>query len=416
MPAHTPPAAMKRLVVVGASLAGLRAAQAARAAGFEGEILVIGDETHPPYTRPPLSKELLVGGQTAEQCGLPHGTLEVTWRLGVKATGLDREAGQVHLADGSHIDYDRLIVATGCRARPWHGPGAELEHVHTLRSIDDALALRAALDRPGVRLLIVGAGFIGCEVAASARKLGAEVTVVDIAPHPMLPLGPELGARCAHMHESHGVEIRCGVGIGAVHPDGLVELGDGGELQADVVLMALGALPNVEWLAGSGLTLDPGVACDGSLTTLHDPDILAAGDLAAWPHPLAAGARVRVEHWTVAAEHGQLAGRNALLAPEERRPHAAPPYFWSDQYETKIQAVGFPTLADSLEVLEQTPEGDRLVAVGARDGQLIGVVAFNAAKRLNWYRRQLAGEAPDLEQVKEEVAADASALGVVARA
>jgi NADPH-dependent 2,4-dienoyl-CoA reductase/sulfur reductase-like enzyme len=237
------------------------------------------------------------------------------------------------------------------------------------------------------------------------------VTVVDIAPHPMLPLGPELGVRCAHMHESHGVEIRCGVGIGAVHDDGLVEFTDGSELQADVVLMALGALPNVEWLAGSGLTLDPGVVCDRSLTTLHDPDILAAGDLAAWPHPLAAGARVRVEHWTVAAEHGQLAGRNALLAPEERKPHVAPPYFWSDQYDTKIQAVGFPNLADSLEVLEQTAEGDRLVAVGARDGQLVGVIAFNAAKRLNWYRRQLAGEAPDIEQTKASVLADPGALG-----
>jgi len=407
---------MRQLVVVGASLAGLRAAQAARAAGFDGELVVVGAESHAPYTRPPLSKELLAGAQTPEQCSLPHATLEVTWRLGTRATGLDRERRRIHLDGGEELGYDRLIVATGCRPRPWHGPGADLPGVHMLRNLEDAVALREAL-RPGTRLVIVGAGFIGCEVAATARGLGAEVTVIDIARHPMLPLGPELGARCGRVHEERGVDIRCQTGIARVlgtERVAAVELGDGSRLEADVVLMALGAHPNVEWLAGSGLTLDPGVACDGTLTSVDDPDILAAGDLAAWPHPLAGGARVRVEHWTVAAEHGQLAGRNALLAPGDRLPHEVPPYFWSDQYEMKIQAVGFPTLADGLEIIEQSVEGDRLVAVGARDGRLVGVVAFNAAKRLAWYRRQLAAGAPALSDVRELVAADAGALGIPA--
>jgi 3-phenylpropionate/trans-cinnamate dioxygenase ferredoxin reductase subunit len=152
------------------------------------------------------------------------------------------------------------------------------------------------------------------------------------------------------------------------------------------------------------------------LTTVHDPDILAAGDLAAWPHPLAGGARVRVEHWTVAAEHGQLAGRNALKAPEARTPHEAPPYFWSDQYETKIQAVGFPTMADGLEIIEESAEGDRLVAAGARNGQLVGVIAFNAAKRLAWYRRQLAGKTIAMDHIRTLVAGDAGALGTPVRA
>ncbi|HLJ02603.1 MAG TPA: FAD-dependent oxidoreductase [Solirubrobacteraceae bacterium] len=396
-----------RLVVVGASLAGLRAAQAARAAGFEGKLTVVGDESHLPYTRPPLSKELLCGVQTPEQCALPHGSLDVQWRLGAAATGLDRAAHQVLLADGERIGYDRLVIATGCRARTW--PGPELEGVVTLRDLDDALALRASLTS-GARLLIVGAGFIGCEVAASARKRDVEVTVVDIAGQPMLPLGAELGARCARLHEEHGVDLRLGTGVSRLDlPQ--VELTDGTKLEADVVLMALGAIPNTEWLRDSGLELNPGVVCDATLTTTADPDVLAAGDLVSWPHPLARGELVRVEHWTVAAEHGQLAGRNALLARAERMPHDPPPYFWSDQYDVKIQAVGFPTAAERLEILELSPDGDRLVAVGAQDGQLVGVIAFNAAKRLAWYRRQLAGGPARMDQIRELVTADAGALG-----
>jgi NADPH-dependent 2,4-dienoyl-CoA reductase/sulfur reductase-like enzyme len=228
----------------------------------------------------------------------------------------------------------------------------------------------------------------------------------------MLPLGPELGARCAQRHADHGVEIRCGIGIKAltgadrVHT---VELTDGSTIPADAVLLALGAVPNVEWLSGSGLELDGGVVCDATLTTTRDPDILAAGDLASWPHPLADGERVRVEHWTVAAEHGQLAGRNALQDPADRTPHVAPPYFWSDQYDDKLQAVGFPGRADALEILERTPDGGRLVAVGARDGALVAVIGVNAAKRVAWYRRQLATR-PALDDIKALVAEDAGAL------
>lgn len=400
---------MRRLVIVGASLAGLRAAQAARAAGFDGELVVVGDEAHLPYTRPPLSKELLAGAQTPEDCAFPSQAVEAEWRLGVAASGLDRARRVVRLADGDEVPYDRVIVATGCRARQW--PGAE--GVHTLRSLDDALALKRALaERP--RVAIVGGGFIGCEVAATARKQGLEVTVIDIAPYPMVPLGPELGARCADMHREHGVDLRLGAGVRALQGTRL-ELTDGTRIDADLVVMALGAVPNSEWLDGSGLELDPGLACDATLTARGDENVLGAGDVISWPHALADGEQVHVEHWTTAAEHGQLAGRNALLPVSERAAHELPPYFWSDQYDVKIQAVGFPARADRLEILESTPAGDRFVAAGARDGRLVGVVAFNAAKRLGWYRRQLPAR-PSFEHIRSVVAADEKALGATVAA
>jgi NADPH-dependent 2,4-dienoyl-CoA reductase/sulfur reductase-like enzyme len=406
---------MRRIVVVGASMAGLRAAQAARAAGFDGELVVVGDERHLPYTRPPLSKDLLAGRHTVDRCAFPCDALDAQWRLGVPATGLDRDRRRVILADGDTVPYDRLIVATGCRARPWPGVGGDLEGVHTLRTLNDALALRAALSR-SPRVAIVGAGFIGCEVAATARARGLDVTLVDVAAYPMLPLGPELGARCADIHRAYGVDLRLRTGVGALLGRDRVEaleLNDGSRVEADLVLVALGVRPNADWLAGTGLRLDPGLACDGTLTALGDPDVLGAGDVASWPHPLADGDQVRVEHWTVAAEHGQLAGRNVLVDPHERAVHDAPPYFWSDQHDVKIQAIGFPTRATRLEVLECSPDGERLVAAGVRDDRLVGVVAFNASRRLGWYRRRL-GEPAPFEALRRAALADETALGAPA--
>jgi 3-phenylpropionate/trans-cinnamate dioxygenase ferredoxin reductase component len=404
-----------RLVVVGASLAGMRAAQAARAKGFDGELTVIGSEPIPPYTRPPLSKELLGGAQHAADVDLRSDQLDVRWRLGVSATGLDRGARVVRLADGDEIPYDRVIVATGCRARPWPvGRVAvhELAGVHTLRDLDDALALRAELDGAR-RLTIVGAGFIGCEVAATARKLGVEVTLIDIAPTPMLPLGPELGARCAEIHRGHGVDVRLGTGVGAIDGSGgrVAAVTVGGErIETDVLLIALGSALNDEWLHDSGLTLDGGLQCDATLTSTTDPDVLGAGDIVSWPQSLLGGERARVEHWTVAAEHGRLAGANALLAPAERAPHAVAPYFWSDQYDVKIQAVGFPARAETLRILESTADGDRFVAAGERDGRLVGVIGFNAAARVAWYRRRLTPDAT-VAALADAVAAEPKALG-----
>lgn len=403
---------MKRLVVVGASLAGLRAGQAARKAGFDGEVVMVGKERHRPYTRPPLSKELLAGEHTVDRVDLPCDELSIDWRLGAAAASLDRARQRVVLEDGDEVAYDRLILATGSRPRRWPGPGAELKGVHVLRDLDDALALRKAFDeRP--RVAIVGAGFIGCEVAQTARKEGLDVTLIDVAATPMLPLGPELGVWCAELHRDNGVDLRLGAGIAGLTGDGqvrAVELTTGESIPADVVVVGLGALPNTEWLVGSGLTVDPGLHCDGTLTAIGDPDILAAGDIVAWPHPLADGEAIRIEHWTVAAEQGQLAGRNALVEPGERKAYVSPPYFWSDQYDMKIQSLGLPGRADGVELLESTPDGSRRVYGGARDGRLVGIIAINAARRLGSYRMALE-DPPGFEELRARVPDDPGALG-----
>jgi len=402
---------MRRLVIVGASLAGHRAAQAARGAGFDGDVIVVGEERHPPYTRPPLSKELLAGEQEVDRVHFPCDKFEAQWRLGVSAVRLDRDRRCVVLSDGDELAYDRLILATGSRARPWPGSGAELDGVHVLRNLDDALALRAAFERRP-RVAIVGAGFIGCEVAQTARKHGLDVTLIDVADTPMLPLGPTLGKWCAELHRGNGVDLRLGTGVAGLLGNGhveAVELSDGERIAADVVVVGLGAIPTTEWLAGSGLTLSPGLECDATLTAVDDPDILGAGDIVSWPHPLAGGEVLRIEHWTVAAEQGQLAGRNALVPHAERKPYDAPPYFWSDQYDEKSQSRGLPEGAEHLEVVEAPPERTRVVYAGERDGRLVGIVAINAARRLGSYRMALA-EPPAFDELRATVAADPGAL------
>jgi 3-phenylpropionate/trans-cinnamate dioxygenase ferredoxin reductase subunit len=421
------------IVIVGASLAGLRAAQAIRKAGHDGRVVMVGAEQHAPYTRPPLSKELLAGEHEADRCALPGGDVDVEWRLGTVATGLDLARREVVLAPGDEgaresgvagrggdegarggerLGYDRLLIATGSRPRHWPGEPIELDGVHMLRDLDDALALRAALDeRP--RLAVVGAGFIGCEVAATARKRGLDVTLIDIADHPMTALGRAVGARCADLHRAHGVALRLGVGVDGFEGADRIEavrLADGSRVEADVAVVALGAIPNTDWLADSGLELQPGVVCDATLAARDAQHVFCAGDVAAWPHPMAENGVIRIEHWTNAAEQGAAAGRNLLAAPAERAPYDAVPYFWSDQYDVKIQSVGLPARAERVTVLEATPEGDRVVLGGERDGRLVAAIGFNAMRRLAFYRGRLAAM-PAFDEVVAAVRADDKALG-----
>ena len=404
------------IVIVGASLAGLRAAQAIRRAEYDGEVVLVGSEQHMPYTRPPLSKELLAGEQEAEQTALPGRDVDVTWRLGETAVDLDWPAHEITLDGGDTLRYDKLLIATGSRPRHWPGDPIELEGVHMLRTLDDALALRSVLTTGSPRLVVIGAGFIGCELAASARKLGVEVTVLEAFHHPMPALGEMVGDRCAELHRAHGVDLRLGTAVEGFEGSGRVEavrLADGTRVEADVVLVALGAVPNTDWLIESGLELQPGVVCDETLAARDAKDVYAAGDAAAWPHPMADGGTIRIEHWTNAAEQGAAAGRNLIAADGERNAYAAVPYFWTDQYDVKIQSVGLPARAERVQMLEASPEGDRWVAAGVRDGRMVAAIGWNAMRRLAFFRGRLA-EMPPIDDVVAAVTQDEKALGAPA--
>lgn len=296
-----------RIVIVGASLAGLRTAQALREQGHDGELTVVGDEPHLPYDRPPLSKQLLDGSWTRAQLDLPVAPdLDVQWRLGQPAHSLDLGTRTVHLGDGQHLAYDGLVLATGARARPW--PGTPPPGVLSLRSADDAAALSAAMTTVD-RLLVVGAGFLGGEVAAAARRRGLAVTLVEPQDQPLLAVGgPVLGAFVADLHRNAGVNLRLTTRVATFNSDSRgrlsgADLDDGTQIAAELALVALGALPNIDWLAGSGLVLDSGVVCnalcqpvlaDGTVAS----GVVAAGDIARWPHPLRPGATGAHRHST----------------------------------------------------------------------------------------------------------------------
>jgi NADPH-dependent 2,4-dienoyl-CoA reductase/sulfur reductase-like enzyme len=360
---------VNRIVVVGASAAGLATAETLRREGFAGSLTLIGEEIDPPYDRPPLSKQILASTWDAERLALRTldqlTALRLDLRLGVRATGLDRRARTVRLSDGTDVPYDGLIVATGVRPRRLPGAGA-----HVLRTVKDALALRKAL-RPGTRLAIVGAGFLGAECAAVARGLGCEVVLLEPAPVPLAhAVGERIGQVLSQAHRDHGVDLRTGVTVTGVTGDG-VSLGGGASVTADEVLVAIGSRPNTEWLESSGLTLDDGLVCDEYSAAA--PEIYAAGDVARWHHPLF-GVPMRIEHRTNAAEQGLAAARN-LLHPAARTPFAPVPYFWSDQYDLKIHAYGYLRGHDAVEVVEGSLADRRFLAAYRKDDRLVGAVA-----------------------------------------
>src|SRR3954470_7696046 len=310
---------VSRLVVVGASLAGLRAVEAARKPGFEGAITLIGAERHLPYDRPPLSKEFLDAAKPDTEELIPFfrsddvfaDELRVELLLGAPATGLDI-GRRVVLVGEREVGYDALIIATGSQLRTL--PGSEhLDGVHGLRTLDDSLAVRAALDA-GARTVVIGAGFIGSEVASSAHKRGVDVTVVEALATPRVrATGTVMGAAIASLHDRNGTTLLCGTGVKALEGDGHVQrvvLDDGTVIDADLVVVGIGVIPCTSWLEGSGLTIDNGVVCDETLWT-GSPGVYAAGDVANWLNPMF-GVRQRMENWTAAAEQGAAAARNAL--------------------------------------------------------------------------------------------------------
>lgn len=381
---------MRRIAVVGASAAGLAAAETLRREGYDGTITLVGDEPEPPYDRPPLSKQVLASEWQPDRLALRApadlAALDLDLRLGIAATGLDLVARTVRLADDSEVPYDGLVIATGVRPRRLPGEGA-----HVLRTLDDALMLRERLT-PGRRLVVVGAGFLGAEAAAVARRLGARVTLLEPAAVPLAhAVGAEVGQMLARAHADRGVELRCGVTVTEVTEDG-VRLADGEEVEADEVLVAVGSLPNTEWLGGSGLAVGDGVVCDEFCEAARN--VYAAGDVARWYNPLF-GTSMRIEHRTNAAEQGMAAARNLLAAPEARKPFAPVPYVWSDQYDMKVQAYGFLRGHDEVAVMEGDLSERRFVAAYRTGDRVSGALAVGMPPRVmrRWRQAIVTGAA-----------------------
>ncbi len=376
------------VVVVGAGLAGLRAAETLRQEGLTGRVVLVGEEPHPPYDRPPLSKQVLAGAWEPERTVLAdHERLAaqgIEHQPARRAVSLDVEGRAVTLDDGSRICADAVVVATG--AAPRRLAGTEGEWPRVLRTLDDAVSLRHEVLRhgPGCKVVVVGAGFIGSEVASTCHELGAEVVVLEALDTPLEPaLGPVVGAACAALHASSGVELRTKATVRALSaPEGSspgrVTLADGTSLVADVVVVGIGVVPRTDWLAGSGLELHDGVRCDPALCGA--PGIVAAGDLARWWHE-GLGEEVRIEHWQVAAEQGVAAARS-LLAGQEAPAFAPVPYFWSDQYGVRIQVLGRPRPSDEVVVVDGSLNGGRFVALYAHHGRLTAAIGVSRPRQL----------------------------------
>jgi NADPH-dependent 2,4-dienoyl-CoA reductase/sulfur reductase-like enzyme len=415
------PAHASRVVVVGAGLGGLRAAEQLRTAGYSGQVVVLGDEPHLPYSRPPLSKEGLATGLDHETVAFRRKASvdDVVWRLGgptSTVTGADLAARTVHLADGTELAYDGLVMATGVSARrlPLDAP---LPWRRVVRTLDDATTLREHLT-PGTHVVVIGAGFIGCEVAATARLLGCEVDVVDPMAVPLLrPLGAELGGEIRRRHEGHGVRFHLGRTIAGIDGDDgprQVTLDDGTGLPATVVVEAVGSVPNVAWLEGNSLDLADGVRCDTGLRAVGPAgplrDAVAVGDIARFPNVLFDDVPRRVEHWNFPTETAKRAGRvlaadlAASAAGRDSGDDADPiealgdftpmPAFWSDQFDIRLQSFGLPGIGgDDIRLLEGELAAE--CAVGYhRDGVLVGVVFLGLAARFSHYRGLIAARQP----------------------
>lgn len=390
----TPP--LDRVVVVGASLAGLSALETLRQEGFEGELIAVGAEPALPYDRPPLSKQVLQGTWEPDKTALrdqsQYDGLGVTWHLGRRATALDIAERAVTLDDGEPLPYDGLVIATGATPR-WLEGATDRAGIHVLRTLDECLALREEFET-ATRVCVVGAGFIGAEVAASARLRGLDVTMLEALPAPLARAFPsEMGAACAALHLDHGVDLRCGVTVAGFEGDGRVSgvrLGDGSVVEADVVVIGVGVVPETGWLESSGLPLDNGVVCDSTCATAA-PGVVAAGDIARWPNNLF-GETMRVEHWSNAVEQGTAAAKRLLAGPGETADFTPVPYFWSDQYDAKIQFLGRCCPTDEVRIVDGSVDEGRFVALFGRDGRLVGVLAFSRPRLLMAYRKLLAAK------------------------
>jgi NADPH-dependent 2,4-dienoyl-CoA reductase/sulfur reductase-like enzyme len=377
------------IVIVGASLAGTRAAETLRAEGFTGTITMVGDEPHKPYDRPPLSKNFLAGEWDTDRIALrkPEALdeLQLTWKLGAAATALNTKNSSITLATGETITYDGLIIATGGVVRRLPNQPA-LAGIHVLRSIDDAEHLRTELHE-GTRVVVIGAGFIGLEAAATATKRGASVTVLEGLDAPLIrALGPEMGRAIGDVHTRNGVTIRCGVSVASINGTTRVEsisLANGEEVPADVVIVGIGVAPATSWCEGSGLTIADGIVCNAQLNAGPE-NVFAAGDVLRWPNHLFTDVEetMRVEHWTNAAEQGAHAAKNLLAALNntEQTPYEAVPFFWSDQFDARIQFLGRVTKDAVAQVVAGNPADGKWCAMYVANNRLVGVLGVSMPK------------------------------------
>ncbi|WP_373299737.1 NAD(P)/FAD-dependent oxidoreductase [Streptomyces xantholiticus] len=397
-----------RIVVVGASLAGLRAAETLRDKGFAGSLTMIGDEPYEPYDRPPLSKQVLLGMAPADSTALPRRrAVDATWRLGVPATGLDMAARRVRLADGDEVPYDRLLIATGVRARPWPREAeAELDGVFVLRTREEGAALARRLADGPKRVFVIGAGFTGSEIASACRERGLSVTVAERGAAPLVgALGGVVGAVAADLQREHGVDLRCGVMVTSLEGDSsgrvrAAHLSDGSTVETDVVVVSLGATRNTEWLAGSGLGAGPrGIACDAGcrafdIRGIVTDDIYVAGDVARSPHALFGYQFLSLEHWGNAVAQAEIAAHNMISESADRLPHMWVPAFWSSQFGVNIKSVGVPSLGTEIMVPQGTLASRRFIGVYGYQGRVIGAVAFDHARWLPFYQELVETTAP----------------------
>ena len=392
----------ERIVVVGACAAGISAAETLREEGFSGEIVMLNGEMHAGYDRPPLSKSFLLGKITADQLRLRTASLleslGIQVRNGVMATGLNLGEKKILLGHGESLDFDGLIIATGLKPRSLPMQPA-YKGIHTLRTLDDALALRTDLMNAR-RAVVVGAGFLGSEIAATARQLCPEVTLIDTLELPMLrQVGRDVAISILSLHESHGVQVRCQVGVNdfSGSADGVtgVTLTDGTHLAADVVVVAIGSTPATAWLQGSGLELDNGVMCDEFCCAAKG--VYAAGDVANWLH-LGYGTRMRLEHRMNATEQGMAAVQNLLGS---RVPFEPLPYFWTDLYGVKIQGLGRIDLSADMTVLTGRPGEAGFSAAYSSGGVIRAVLGWNASREFRQARSLVNAPAAELQTLSE---------------
>lgn len=387
------------IVIVGASLAGLRAAETLRRDGFSGHITMIGDETEKPYDRPPLSKEILQGTMASEDLAFQGATaLDVDWKLGHAATRLNADDKEVHLASGEVVSYDALLLATGSRPRRLSNLDPAHPAIHEIRTLNDSLKLRSRFDTPGP-VLVIGCGFVGVETASSLRANGKEVIMVDPLP-PLNVAGPLVSQRASELISEADIRhYRASVdAVDFAEAPYQVHLNDGTTLYVEDVLVAIGAVPNVSWLEGSGAVVDNGVLCDKFLQVQGIEDVYAAGDIVRWPNAIFGEDPMRVEHWSNAVEQGMAAARNMLRPREERVGFQTVPSFWSEHFGSRLQSVGLPQRANNFKVTAGDSRSGPFCAEAYRDNQLVGAVAYDMPKELIKVRLHLARSGASVAQ------------------